>query len=144
MKQVIMFILLLTGVQLSAQTKADDIVGTWVTAGKEPARIQIYKSTEKYYGKIVWLQNPVTNGKPKVDSKNPDENKRGQQILGLLILQNFKFDNNEWSDGNIYDPQSGKTYSCNITLDGGNTLKVRGYVGIPAFGRTETWTRYSL
>lgn len=144
MKQVLTFILLLAGINLTAQTKADDIVGVWLTTGKEPAKIQVYRSGSNYFGKIVWLQNPDTNGKPKVDAKNPDENKRTQQIMGLVILQNFQFAETEWNDGEIYDPKSGKTYSCNITLDGNNTLKVRGYIGIPALGRTETWTRSAL
>src|SRR5688572_2852441 len=128
--QMITVILLLASRTLSAQSKVDDIVGVWLTGGKEPAKIQVYKKDNKFFGKIVWLQNPDTNGKPKVDSKNPDKNKQQQQILGLVILQYFKFDDGEWNDGNIYDPQSGKTYSCNLSLTGNNTLKVRGYIGI--------------
>ena len=142
--QMMTVLLLLVSRALLAQSKIDDIVGVWLTGGKEPAKIQVYKSDNKYYGKIVWLQNPHTNGKPKVDSKNPDKNKQQQQIMGLVILRNFIFDNGEWNDGNIYDPQSGKTYSCNLSLAGNDILKVRGYIGLPALGRTETWTRSAL
>ena len=87
------------------------------------------------------MKNPVKDGKPKVDSKNPDKNKQSQPIIGLVILQNFTFDDEEWEDGKIYDPESGKTYSSYIYLKDKNTLKVRGYVGVSLFGRTETWTR---
>ena len=90
------------------------------------------------------MKNPDKNGQPKVDSKNPDKNKQNQKIIGLVILQNFKFDDDEWNDGKIYDPESGKTYSCNLSLNGNNTLKVRGYIGISLLGRTETWTRTVL
>ena len=125
-----------------AQVKSDDIIGTWLTSGKEPAKILIYKSADKYFGKIVWLKNPSENGKPKVDANNPDKNKRSQPIIGLLILKGFKFDgDDEWEDGDIYDPESGKTYSCYLALNNKNTMKVRGYIGISVFGRTETWTR---
>jgi uncharacterized protein (DUF2147 family) len=144
MKQLITVILLFTGMTLSAQTKADDIVGVWLTNGKEPAKIQVYKAGDKYFGKIVWLKNPDKDGKPKVDSKNPDKNNQSQKIMGLVILQNFKFDDDEWEDGKIYDPESGKTYSCNMSLNGINTLKVRGYIGVSLLGRTETWTRTVL
>jgi uncharacterized protein (DUF2147 family) len=145
MKQFVTGVLLLIGATLSAQTKADDIVGVWLTGGKEPAKIQVYKASDKYFGKIVWLKNPDKDGKPKVDSKNPDKAKQGQKIMGLVILQNFKFDDDdEWNDGKIYDPESGKTYSCNLSLNGNNTLKVRGYIGISLLGRTETWTRTAL
>lgn len=127
------------------QVNADDIVGVWLTGGKEPSKIQIFKSGEKYYGVIRWLKNPTDNGKAKVDTKNPDESRRNQPIVGKIILTSFEFDgDDEWDDGKIYDPESGKTYSCTITLKNKNTMKVRGYVGILLFGRTETWTRSSL
>ena len=125
-----------------AQIKADDVIGTWLTNGKEPAKIQIYKSGDKYFGKIVWLKNPAENGKPKFDANNPDESKRNQPLIGLVILKDFKFDgDDEWKEGDIYDPESGKTYSCFLTLKDKNSLKVRGYIGISLIGRTETWAR---
>lgn len=125
-----------------SQTKADDIIGIWLTGGKEPANIQIYKSGDKYYGKIVWLKNPADNGKPKVDGNNPDKSKRSNPVMGLVLLSGFKFDgDDEWKGGDIYDPESGKTYDSYLYLKDKNTLKVRGYVGISLFGRTETWTR---
>jgi uncharacterized protein (DUF2147 family) len=125
-----------------AQNKADDIVGNWLTAGKEPAMIQIYKAGEIFYGKITWLKNPTENGRPRVDGNNPDKLKRNNPSIGLVILTGFKFDgDDEWEGGEIYDPESGKTYSSYLSLKNRNTLKVRGYVGISLFGRTEIWTR---
>ena len=135
---------LLTALNLSAQTKADDIVGIWLTGGKEPAKIQIYRSGDKYYGKIVWLKYPEENGMARLDVNNPDKSKRNQKIIGLVILRNFKFDEDEWNDGKIYDPESGKTYSCSMSFKDNNTLKVRGYVGISLLGRTETWIKTTL
>lgn len=125
-----------------AQNKADDIVGVWLSGGKEPAKVQIYKSGDRYFGKITWLQNPVKDGKPRTDARNPDKNKRNHPIIGLVILKDFKFDgDDEWTGGDIYDPQNGKTYSCYLYLKDRNTLKLRGYIGISLIGRTETWTR---
>jgi|SRR4030095_3385081 uncharacterized protein (DUF2147 family) len=125
-----------------SQNKADDIIGTWLTGGKEPAKIQIYKSDGKFYGKIIWLKNPTENGKQRVDANNPDKAKRSNPIIGLVMLMGFKFDgDDEWKGGDIYDPESGKTYSSYIYLKDKDTLKIRGYVGISLFGRTETWTR---
>ena len=46
-----------------------------------------------------------------------------------------------WSGGTIYDPEEGKTYKCVMKLADENTLNVRGYIGVPAFGRTVTWLR---
>ena len=137
----ILCLLLTAGLQ--AQVKADDITGAWMVHGDKPAKILIYKTNEKFYGKIVFLQFPVENGKPKLDVNNPDKNKQGQPLLGLELLTGFVFDKDEWNNGKIYDPESGKTYSCTISLKDINTLKVRGYVGISLLGRTETWTRTS-
>lgn len=126
----------------NAQNKAEDIVGIWLTGGEDPAKIQIYKAGEKIYGKIVWLKNPSNNGKQRLDNNNPDKKNQSNTIIGLVILKGFKFDgDDEWEGGDIYDPENGKTYSCYMYLKDMNTLKVRGYVGISLFGRTETWTR---
>lgn len=123
------------------QVKANDVLGVWLTHGDKPAKIQIYRSGDQYYGKIIWLQYPTENGRPKTDSKNPDQSKQSRPLMGLGILTGFRWDADDWDDGHIYDPESGKTYSCTMTLKDPGTLKVRGYIGISWIGRTEIWTR---
>lgn len=135
-------IYLLAGFSTFSQNKTDDLIGIWLTPGDNSAKIEIFKTAEKYYGKIVWMKNPTINGKPKLDIKNLDKNKQHIPRLGLLIMKEFKFDgDDEWKGGNIYDPESGKTYSGYTYLKDKNTLKLRGYIGISLLGRTETWTR---
>jgi uncharacterized protein (DUF2147 family) len=46
-----------------------------------------------------------------------------------------------WEEGTIYDPKTGNTYSSLLELDGAETIKVRGYIGISLIGRTAVWTR---
>ena len=133
-------LLLVSAAGVHAQVKADDITGVWMTHGDKPARIQIYKAGAKYYGKIIFLQFPTENGKPLVDKNNPDKAEQARPVLGLEILNGFAFDKDEWNDGHIYDPESGKTYSCTLSLKDPHTLKVRGYIGISLLGRTEIWT----
>ena len=135
------FILLAGAGALQGQVKADDVTGVWLTHGDKPAKIQIYKTADRYFGKIVYLQFPTENGKPLADKNNPDAGKQGRPVLGLLILTGFKFDTDEWNGGDIYDPEKGKTYSCTLSLKDAATLKVRGYIGISLIGRTEIWTR---
>jgi uncharacterized protein (DUF2147 family) len=50
----------------------------------------------------------------------------------------------QWTGGRVYDPNSGNTYRGTITLIDADTLKLRGYVGITLFGRTEIWKRRRL
>jgi uncharacterized protein (DUF2147 family) len=66
-------------------------------------------------------------------------------MLGLVILTGMKQSPKDplfWSGGQIVDPESGKTYKCNITLSpDGKSLKIRGYIGISLIGRTQTWNK---
>ncbi len=120
---------------------SDAILGDWYTA-EGTSIINIFKCGDNYCGKIVWLKNPKTeDGLDKIDAKNPDEKLKNRKLMGLEILTGFKYKNdNKWEDGKIYDPKNGKTYSCKMTLEG-NELKIRGFIGIPLFGRTTVWTR---
>lgn len=130
----IMALLITTGAY--AQTSADAITGEWLSAKKD-SRFMIYKQAGKYYGKVVW-----GSGTQTTDEKNPNPQLRSRPLTGLVILNNFVFNGKDtWTDGTIYDPREGKTYSCKISMKDNNTMEVRGYVGISLFGRTEVWTR---
>lgn len=136
------FILLFTAISFAgfAQNK-DAIIGKWINSSGE-AHVDITKRGDKYFGKIVWLKDPKDEkGTVKTDVKNPDESLQSKPILGLEILKNFIFEDGKWTDGKIYDPKSGKTYSCNMTMKGNDILNMRGYVGISLIGRSETWKR---
>jgi len=134
----------------NAQSKADKILGYYLTyddeTGAEKSQVQIFKSTNgKYYGKIVWLKEPNKDGKPKVDDKNPDVKLQTRPVLGLEMLKGFKFDEseNEWSDGSIYNPSSGKTYNSYINFESATKVKVRGFIGASwmGLGKTVYWTK---
>jgi len=141
MKQITLLLLLIsTTIAGLAQTK-DAIVGRWVNFSGE-AHVEIYKKNDKFLGKIAWLKNPKDErGNAKMDIQNPDESLRKRPMLGLEILKDFEFDGSKWTDGKIYDPKSGKTYSCNITMKGNGDLNIRGYIGISIIGRTEVWKK---
>jgi uncharacterized protein (DUF2147 family) len=58
------------------------------------------------------------------------------------MLKDFVYqEKSEWSEGTIYDPLNGSTYSCTIKMTDPNTLEIRGYIGVSAFGRTDVWKR---
>lgn len=120
----------------------DAIVGYWLNKSKD-AKIEIFKrENNRYYGKLVWLKDSLdVDGKPKKDVNNRDPSLRTRLLKDMILLKGFNKDKNLYTGGTIYDPQNGKTYSCKITFKDRNTLIIRGYVGIPLFGRTTTWTR---
>lgn len=135
---------------LKAQSKADKVVGFYLTyddeTGKEKSQIRIYKASNgKYEGEIVWLKEPVyTDGKERVDKNNPEDKLKSRKVKGLKMLKDFTYDSkaDEWGGGSIYNPTSGKTYNSYMKLEG-NKLQVRGFIGKSwmGLGKTATWTR---
>jgi len=145
MKKLFFFltILFLSSAFLLAQ--ADKVVGFWLTA-KGTSQVEIYKGADgKYYGKVSWLEELNENGKPKVDSENPDPELQKRPILGLPLLQGLEYDkkDKEWVNGTIYDPDNGKTYDCFMWFEEDDSvLKMKGFVmGMRFIGRTSLWNR---
>lgn len=132
--------------QLSAQSDGDRLVGVWEPShGK--ARVKIDKIGNKYYGRIVWLREPndPETGEAKLDRNNPDESLRTTPLRGYRILKDFVYSGkDEWTEGTIYDPENGSTYSCVIRMKDDNTLEIRGYIGVQTFGRTDVWKRLTV
>ena len=123
---------------LYAQANPDAILGVWFNEEKD-AKIKVYRENGKFYGKIVW--HKTGEGYSSFDEHNPDPELQKRKKVGLVILTDFEFDDGQWEDGDIYDPKSGKTYSCVIKLQKDGNLHVRGYIGISLFGRTTQWTK---
>lgn len=132
---------LLTG--FASAEEGDAILGQWYTdTEKKDSVVEFYKDNDLYSGKIVWLKNPKEDdGTDKVDNENPDEARKNDPILGLILAKGFTYKgSNKWAGGTIYDPNNGKTYKCKIALKG-DDLKVRGFIGVSLLGRTAHWLR---
>jgi len=126
----------------SVWANENKVVGVWLTQDKD-SKIEISRNDDgTFSGKVIWLKNPLKDGQPQVDKENPDEALQDRPILGLELLQGFKFDEDEWNSGTIYDPKTGNTYKCYMWFDkDDNTLHVKGYIGISIIGRSVEWTR---
>jgi uncharacterized protein (DUF2147 family) len=117
------------------------IAGLWLVEARD-AVIDIQPCGERLCGTVVWLKEPRPNGRVRLDEKNPDAAQRTRPVCGLRLLYDFKAsDANEWNDGHIYSADEGETYSAKMALLDANTLKVRGFVGISLFGKSQVWTR---
>jgi uncharacterized protein (DUF2147 family) len=136
-------VIFLFTVTLSSSVQAQSegaILGTWFNTEKS-AKIEIIKNGSEFMGKIIWLE-PEGNGEETIlDSENSDPKLRERPIMGLTILQGLKYGDGIWKDGKIYDPESGKTYSCELKLKNNNILEVKGYLGFSWVGRTVEWTK---
>jgi uncharacterized protein (DUF2147 family) len=126
-------------------------LGIWAAEGASPvglwknedAKIEIFKDGEKLDGKIAALNEKHTeDGQKKTDIHNPDPAKRERPLIGLVVMRGISPDGpSKWDGGIAYDPTTGNTYSVSLEYDGGNTLKVRGYLPVSGIGRTEVLTR---
>jgi len=134
-----------------AQTvAADKIIGTYYVSddtSDEDCKVQITKDKSgTYSGRIIWVKNPYfKDGSPKRDIMNPDPAKRNTPGDQIPLVFHFRYDakKNQWVDGEIYDPIHGKMYKCKMWFENDKTLRVRGYIGISALGRTMTWKKLS-
>ncbi|MCG7503152.1 DUF2147 domain-containing protein [Tenacibaculum sp. Mcav3-52] len=136
----IFFALLFTSVSLSMS--AQTIFGKWENRDEETNKvdsvIEVYKKDGKAYAKIIEITDK--NRQEAVCDKCSGKRKNNP-ILGMNILTGLKKDGDEWSGGKILDPKNGKEYKCYIKLENDNKLKIRGYIGFAAFGRTAYWYR---
>lgn len=134
MKRIITLVCLSFSLSIAfAQTNADVITGLYWSPKKD-AKIELYKKGDKYYGRSIWVANP------RKDNQNPVLAMRTREVQGIELLTDFSYDDGKYTGGKIYDPESGKTYDCKMSLVG-KDLKVRGYIGISLFGRTEIFER---
>jgi uncharacterized protein (DUF2147 family) len=125
----------------------DGILGLWNIPENE-AQFEIYMCGAEYCGKLSYLQEPEyppdderMPGLPRIDRQNPDPLLRSRPLLGLTLMEGFRYEGNNTWRGRIYNPDDGRIYKCKLSLDGKNRLNVRGYLGVSLLGRTQKWTR---
>ena len=127
---------------LSTFGLAQSPIGTWKTVddqtGKDKSYVEIYEKDGKLFGKVTKI---LTKGKENAKCEDCKGDKKDKPILGMVILSDLSKKGNEWTGGKIFDPNSGKEYKAIIKLNGNDKLDVRGYVGLPMVGRTQTWTK---
>lgn len=127
----------------SQATFPDAVKGLWLSEnGKQ--KIEIYKGSDnKYYGKVIYMaEDDPAKGTSLYDSKNPNPNLRNRRVTGINMLYNFTYSGNRVFHGIIYDPSSGSEYKCKVVLsENGRVARIRGYIGLPIFGRTEVCTK---
>lgn len=143
MKPALIIALAFSALAFTAQAQNASPVGKWQTEGGR-SHVEIAPcNQDKLCGRIVWLKEPNDEGgQPKKDKNNEKAELRERGLVGLNMLEGFvRAGEGEWTGGKIYNPEDGKTYNANMTLQDANTLRVRGYVGVPLFGKSQTWTR---
>jgi uncharacterized protein (DUF2147 family) len=117
--------------------------GLWKTFDDRTHRargtIRIYEENGTLSGRI---ESSFT---PEEQTERCDKcpgDRKDAPIIGLVVLRGMRKDGSEYAGGDILDPETGSVYKCRLTLGSdGEKLFVRGYLGLPVFGRTQTWIR---
>jgi uncharacterized protein (DUF2147 family) len=118
-------------------------VGLWQPidskTGKPLGLIRIFEQNGLFFGRI----------EPSSPSDDPSERctrcsdeRKNQPIIGLVLMRNLRREGDEYTGGDILDPDTGRVYGCKFRLtDGGHKLIMRGFLGISLLGRSQTWER---
>jgi uncharacterized protein (DUF2147 family) len=138
---------LLAGAALTAAAQATSPAGLWRTiddsSKKDKSLVRIVEANGVYSGKVEKIVDPDS---PKdAVCKDCSDERKDKPVVGMTIVRNVKAsadDKNVFEGGDILDPNNGKVYRVKLKLiDNGSKLDVRGYIGTPMLGRTQTWIR---
>lgn len=128
-----------------AAADASTPVGQWKTIDDETnvprSIVEISEVNGELQGRVTKIfYRP--DEKPDPVCEKCDGPRKDQPIIGMIFLWGLKPDGNGWAGGHILDPKNGKTYNAKLSLqDAGNMLRVRGFIGTPLLGRSQTWLR---
>jgi uncharacterized protein (DUF2147 family) len=129
----------------TAAAGAQTVDGVWQQidpdTGKVGALVTITESGGIYQGFLSKLFPDPGDDPNPVCNKCPGAQK-GQPLLGLRFIDGMKRSGRDYEGGTILDPETGTLYSAEMQLSrDGNSLTVRGYVGLPLFGQSQVWKR---
>jgi uncharacterized protein (DUF2147 family) len=118
----------------------ESILGEWCTPREEnrpSVQVEFVRAQDGTYMGI-----PSWSREPRKDVNNKDPKLRDRSVVGIVLMWNLRYDEGEYVDGYVYDPEDGGTYRVKAEVLSAESLKVRGYLGISLFGQTKTWSRF--
>jgi uncharacterized protein (DUF2147 family) len=140
-----LIVLLLFSSALSFAEPPLSPAGLWKTrsdrTGTVDGLVRIVEGNGEFQGIVeAVFSPPAPSANPRCEECQGDL--RNKPVVGMTILRGLRWDGTGYSGGRILDPDDGTVYRCSARLsDGGRRLEVHGFIGIPLFGRTQTWER---
>lgn len=125
---------------LATKYPAEAILGEWCTQAEEnrPAsRIKFVRADDgTYSGILSWSADP------KKDVRNKDPKLRDRPLVGVVLFWHLRYEDGEYVDGYVYNPEDGDTYRLKAEVLNPESLKIRGYLGISLLGQSKVWSRF--
>jgi uncharacterized protein (DUF2147 family) len=125
---------------LATKYPADAILGEWCTEREEnrpPGRIRFVRAEDgTYSGILSWSADP------KKDVHNKDPKLRDRPLVGTVLFWHLRFEDGEYVEGRVYNPEDGDTYRLKAEVLSPEALKIRGYMGISLLGQSKVWARF--
>ena len=119
-------------------------VGVWKTFDDDThaakALVEISVHDGELSGRIVQLFRDAGEDPNPLCTQCRDV-RHDQPVLGMTILWGMHRDGDDWSGGEILDPEQGSVYRASLHVDRDGRLDVRGYIGVSLLGRTQVWER---
>ena len=110
----------------------DKIVGVyWVERDGDKSKVRFSKTgANSYQVQVIWIEKEKDDkGQLRTDKKNPDEAKRQTPASKIVLIDKVSYKDGKWTDGEIYDPTRGKSFTVNIWFDNDKSLCVKGSFG---------------
>jgi uncharacterized protein (DUF2147 family) len=125
---------------LATKFPPEAILGEWCTQREEnrpPGRVKFVRADDgTYMGILSWSSDP------KKDVNNKDPKLRDRSLVGIVLMWHLRYDDGEYVDGYVYNPEDGATYRMKSEVLSPESLKIRGYLGISLLGQSKVWSRF--
>lgn len=121
------------------------VLGDWTTyddnTGEARVVVRFTEAGGVVVGRIVRVLPTREHPRPTTTCDDCAARYRGRDVRSYDLVTGMRWNGSEFTGGRIIDPESGRTYRATMRLDGPDRLRLRGFVGVRALGRTQVWQR---